>query len=319
MKNKRTLKQSLGLTLRGMAMGAADVIPGVSGGTIAFITGIYEELITSISNVNLEALRVLRKEGIKSFWNHVNGNFFVALLSGIAISILSLARVVTFLLDEYPVLLWAFFFGLVIASSQLVLKTVKEWNIKTIAVLLLGIGIAAYVSLTQVTASGGDLFYIFISGAIAICAMILPGISGAFILVLMGSYTIVIEGLKNMDRVLIIVFMAGCLVGILSFSRLLKYLFAKHKSIVLALLSGFLIGSLIKVWPWQNPIGDAPLVVHSNGKEDWMMVNVLPQNFQVNGELADPQMLFAVLLALTGYLLIIIMDRFSPKKAEDNE
>ncbi|WP_234369080.1 DUF368 domain-containing protein [Brumimicrobium mesophilum] len=307
-KKSRSLPQLSGITLRGMAMGAADVIPGVSGGTIAFITGIYEELIGSISNINLAAFRKLKNEGLSPFWKHVNGNFFVALLLGIAISVLSLARVVTYLLDEFPVLLWAFFFGLIVASAQLIMKTITKWDIKTVIGLILGTVIAAYISTVHVTASGGESWYIVLSGAIAICAMILPGISGSFILVLLGSYALVIEGLKNLDFTIIGLFCLGCLIGILSFSRLLKYLFENFKNLVLAILSGFLIGSLLKIWPWKNQIGDAPIVVHSDGKEDWMMANVMPDNF-----IGEPQILYVVLLALFGYLLVYLLDKFGNK------
>lgn len=307
-KQPRSLTQLAGISLRGIAMGAADVIPGVSGGTIAFITGIYEELIGSISNINLAAFKKLKNEGLASFWKHVNGNFFLALLFGIAVSVLSLARVVTYLLVEYPVLLWAFFFGLIVASAQLILKTVTKWEVKTVIGLILGTAIAAYISTVHVTASGGESWYIVLSGAIAICAMILPGISGSFILVLLGSYALIIEGLKNLDFTIIGLFCLGCLIGILSFSRLLKYLFENFKNLVLAILSGFLIGSLLKIWPWKNAMGDAPIVVHSDGREDWMMGNVLPGNF-----VGEPQVLYVVLLALFGYLLVYIMDKFGNK------
>lgn len=307
-KQPRSLSQLAGISLRGLAMGAADVIPGVSGGTIAFITGIYEELIGSISNINLAALKKLKNEGVSSFWKHVNGNFFVALILGIGISILSLARAVTYLLDEFPVLLWAFFFGLIVASAQLILKTVTKWDVKNVIGLILGTAIAAYISTIHVTASGGESWYIVLSGAIAICAMILPGISGAFILVLLGSYAMIIEGLKNLDFTIIGLFCLGCLIGILSFSRLLKYLFENYKNLVLAILSGFLIGSLLKIWPWKNAMGDAPIVVHSDGKEDWMMANVLPQNF-----IGEPQVLYVVILAIIGYLLVYLMDKFGSK------
>ena len=307
-KEPRTLSQLAGITLRGLGMGAADVIPGVSGGTIAFITGIYEELIGSISNINLAAFKTLKNEGISSFWKHINGNFFVALLLGIAISVLSLARVVTYFLVEYPVLLWAFFFGLIVASAQLILKTVTKWDFKTVIGLIIGTAVAAYISTVHVTASGGESWYIVLSGAIAICAMILPGISGSFILVLLGSYAIVIEGLKNLDLTIIGLFCLGCLVGILSFSRLLKYLFENFKNLVLAILSGFLIGSLLKIWPWKNEIGDAPIVIHSDGKEDWMMANVMPGNF-----VGESQILYVVLLALFGYSLVYLMDKFGNK------
>ncbi|RFC55358.1 DUF368 domain-containing protein [Brumimicrobium aurantiacum] len=289
-------------------MGAADVIPGVSGGTIAFITGIYEELITSISNINLAALKKLKDEGFSSFWNHVNGNFFVALILGIGVSVMSLAKVVTFFLVEYPVLLWAFFFGLIIASAQLILKTVSKWNVVNVIGLIVGTAVAGYISTVHVVASGGDLWYVVLSGAIAICAMILPGISGAFILVLLGSYGMIIEGLKNLDFTIIGLFCLGCLVGILSFSKLLKFLYENYKNLVLAVLSGFLIGSLLKIWPWKNPIGEEPIVVHSDGKEDWMMVNVLPENF-----IGDAQLTSVILLAVVGYLIVFLLDRFGNK------
>lgn len=308
----RTTKNWLGITLRGMGMGAADVVPGVSGGTIAFITGIYEELINSIANINFNAFKKLRKEGLKSFWLHINGNFFVALFLGIAISVFSLAKLVTFLLDEYPVLLWSFFFGLVLASAVIVLKTIQKWKPYTVFGLLLGTAIAAFISLLQTTADGASLSYIFLSGMIAICAMILPGISGAFILVLLGSYNVIITGIKELDFKIIATFGIGCVIGLLAFSKLLKFLFAHFKNFVLALLSGFLIGSLVKIWPWKNQVGEEPIVVHSDGKEDFMMENTLPLNFE-----GDNQLIGAILLFLLGLAIVLLMGRLAPK-AEEN-
>ena len=308
MKNRSTI-QYLGIMIRGMAMGAADVIPGVSGGTIAFITGIYEELIDSLSNINLKALKTLKNDGLKAFWSHVNGNFFVALFLGIGISVFSLAKLVTFLLENHPVLLWSFFFGLVLASGLLIMKTIPKWNVANIFAILLGTAIAGFISSIEVTASGGDSWYIILSGAIAICAMILPGISGAFILVLLGSYDIIINGIKDVNITTIGLFAVGCIVGLLSFSRLLKYLFEHFKSFVLALLSGFLFGSLWKIWPWKNETGNHPIVVHSDGKEDWMMTNVLPQNY-----IGDDQMLMAILIGILGLVVVILMGFVGPKE-----
>ncbi len=304
MQKSRSFLQLLGIALKGVAMGSADIIPGVSGGTIAFITGIYEELITSISNINLAALKKWKKEGFVSFWKHINGNFFVALIFGIGISILSLARLVTFLLATYPILLWAFFFGLIVASIPLVMRDIKKWKLLTVLGLIIGTAIATYISTVHTVANGGSLWYIFLCGAIAICAMILPGISGAFILVLMGAYTMVLTGLKELDFALIGVFALGCIIGILSFSHLLKYLFAHYKDFVLALLSGFLLGSLFKVWPWKNPILDGPFITHSDGTKEWMMQNVMPKDF-----IGDPQVLFAVLLSICGFLAVYLLDR----------
>lgn len=307
---KRNPIQYAMLTLKGMAMGAADVVPGVSGGTIAFISGIYEELITSINNINLDALRILKKDGVKVAWNHVNGTFFVFLLSGIGISILSLSKLVLYLLDEHPILIWSFFFGLVVASSWLVSKSVSKWNIGTIVSLVIGIVIAFFISSAQTVAAGASGWYIFLSGAIAICAMILPGISGSFILVLMGSYHIVLNALHDKDLALIALFASGCLIGLLSFARVLKFLFSKFKNITVALLTGFMIGSLYKVWPWKVNIGNAPVVIHSNGREDWMTANVMPNDY-----FGEPLIWQALACLLIGFLLIIILERFAPKEA----
>jgi putative membrane protein len=306
---KRNPIQYALLTLKGMAMGAADVVPGVSGGTIAFISGIYEELISSINNVNLEAIRVLKRDGVKAAWNHVNGTFLLFLLTGIAISILSLSKLVLYLLAEHPILIWSFFFGLVVASSWLVSKSVSKWNSGTIVSLIIGVIIAFFISSAQTVAAGASGWYIFLSGAIAICAMILPGISGSFILVLMGSYHIVLNALHDRDFALIGLFASGCLVGILSFARLLKFLFAKFKAITVALLTGFMIGSLYKVWPWKVNVGSGPIVVHSDGREDWMTTNVLPGNFE--GEALLWQ---AIICLLVGFLFIVVLERFAPKE-----
>src|SRR5690554_5715388 len=313
-KQPRSLTQLAGISLRGIAMGAADVVPGVSGGTIAFITGIYEELIGSISSINLEAFKKLKNEGLSAFWKYVNGNFFVALLLGVGISVLTLAGIVTYLLHELPILVWSFFFGLVIASTQLVLKTVTKWDFKTIIGLIIGTITAAYISTVHVVAAGGDLWYIFLSGAVAICAMVLPGISGAFILVLMGSYATVLGALKSLDFAIIGIFALGCLIGIVSFSHLLKYLFKHFKNFILAILSGFLIGSLLKIWPWKKNVGDAPVVVHSDGREDWMTVNVLPNDF-----IGEPQIFYAITLAVFGYLLIFVMEKFGNQSKKVDE
>lgn len=317
---KKTLLQYIGISLRGMGMGAADVVPGVSGGTIAFITGIYEELINSLTNINGKAFKKLTSEGIGSFWKHINGNFFLALFIGIAISVFSLAKLVSFLLEDYPVLLWSFFFGLVLASAWLVLRTITKWNGSSIIGLLIGIVVAGFISLLQTTSDGASLGYVFISGAIAICAMILPGISGAFILVLLGSYNVIIDGIKELNLSVVAVFGAGCVIGLLAFSRLLKYLFTHFKNFVLALLSGFLIGSLIKIWPWKNRVGDEPIVVHSDGKEDYMMTNVFPSDFicesKIDEIICGAQLGGALVMFLLGLTIILVMGIIAPKKGE---
>lgn len=307
---KRTLAQKGLLTLKGMAMGAADVVPGVSGGTIAFITGIYEELISSINNINLDAFKLLKKEGLKAFWNHINGTFFMFLFAGIVISVATLAKVVLHFLETEPVLIWSFFFGLIIASSILVGKTIVKWTIPVITWFAIGTIIAMYISSIETTVSNDAGWYIFLSGCIAICAMILPGISGSFILVLMGSYHLVLNAIKEKEIFTLLLFLSGCLVGILSFARLLKILFTKFKELTVALLTGFMIGSLYKVWPWKIKVGDAPLVIHSDGREDWMMTNVLPSGFD-----GDPKLVMAIVCAVFGLALVLVLERIGTKKA----
>lgn len=306
---KRTLIQNLLLTLKGMGMGAADVVPGVSGGTIAFISGIYEELIDSLNNFNMKALVVWRKEGTPALWQHLNGTFFLFLFGGIGISIFALSGIVTHLLKTHPVLLWSFFFGLIIASVWMVGKSVKKWSLGTVVSLIIGIAIAFWISSIQTTASVDAKWYIVLSGAIAICAMILPGISGSFILILMGSYHIVYGAISDLDITIISLFAIGCIIGLLSFARVLKFLFTRFKDITITLLTGFMVGALYKVWPWKIKIGDEPLVVHSDGREDWMMQNVLPERFD-----GDAQMWLAIGCAAGGFLLIFILERFAPKE-----
>ncbi|MBU2020046.1 MAG: DUF368 domain-containing protein [Bacteroidetes bacterium] len=305
----RSTKDKMLLSLKGIAMGAADVVPGVSGGTIAFITGIYEELISSINTINLSALTTLRKEGFAAFWKQINGTFFMFLLGGVFVSIISLAKLVLYLLENFPIQIWSFFFGLIIASTILVGKTIQQWNWKTISFFLIGTIVAFYISSIQTVAHSDANWYIFMSGAIAICAMILPGISGSFILVLLGSYHVVLNALKEKDLFLIALFGSGCVIGILSFSRLLKFLFSRFKEITIALLTGFMLGSLYKVWPWKMKTGDAPLVVHSDGREDWMMQNVWPANFE-----GEQYLITAIALALVGLLFVLVLERFAPKE-----
>ena len=215
------------LSVKGVAMGAADVVPGVSGGTIAFITGIYEELIESLNNINLGAVKILFKDGVKAFWKHVNGTFFLFLFGGIAVSLFSLAKGVKYLLENHGVLLWSFFFGLIIASVWLIGKTIKKWTPGVIMSLLIGTGIAFYISTIQTVTQGSESWYIVLSGAIAICAMILPGISGSFILVLLGAYHLVLGALEEMDITVLGLFAIGCVIGLMTFARVLKFLFSR--------------------------------------------------------------------------------------------
>ena len=300
----RTTKEYLSLSLKGMAMGAADIIPGVSGGTIAFISGIYEELIETINNVNFEAIKKLKNNGIKSFWTHINGNFLIALLTGIAISIMSLAKVITHLLETHSQLLWGFFFGLIVASVYIVGKQVNKWDINNIIFLIIGSSIAFYITILNPMQNPDALWFVFLSGSIAICAMILPGISGSFILLLLGSYEFILVAIKDFKLDVITIFGVGCITGLLAFSKLLNWLFKKYHDITIALLTGFLIGSLNKIWPWKETIQTR---INSHGEiVPFIQSNVLPSNFE-----GDSNIIEVILLSLIGLVLIYLLERFS--------
>ena len=294
---ERRIKDYAVLTLKGMAMGAADVVPGVSGGTIAFIAGIYDELINSIKSINMHSLKLLFTGNLAGFWKAVNGNFLFALLLGIAISVFSLAKLITYLLVNEPVLVWSFFFGLVLASTWFVSKDIKGWNWKTVAGFVVGAAVAYYITVATPAETSTNLMFIFLCGAIAICAMILPGISGSFIL---GKYFYAMEAVKTLDLVVLGVFAFGAALGITSFSRVLSYALRNFRNITLSVLSGFMLGSLNKVWPWKEV---EKLV--SDGHEVMIEHNVAP-----NTEVAE-----AVVLMLIGFILVYVLEKISAKKA----
>jgi putative membrane protein len=303
---KRNFVDYFILVFKGMAMGAADVVPGVSGGTIAFISGVYEELIATLNSINLNSLKTLKLQGLSATWKKINGNFLLALFGGILLSILSLSKLVAWLLHEEPVLLWAFFFGLVLASIIFVLKKINQWNSAVFLGLILG-GVFAY-QLTQLNALGNSdsNWYLFLSGAIAICAMILPGISGAFILVILGSYANVLQALNDKDIAKITIFMTGALIGILSFSRLLKWLFKRFKNMTLAVLTGFMIGSLSKIWPWKKTLS-------FRENSDGISVPLKEQCIAPFSFDGDPQILSAIGLMLFGFLMIFFLEKIGAK------
>lgn len=242
------------LILKGCAMGAADVVPGVSGGTIAFITGIYEELIESIKSINLQAVKMLASFRFKAFWKHINGNFLFSVLLGIGISIFSLAKLMTWLLENHPIYIWSFFFGLIIASSVLVAKEIRNWNIGTVCALIIGAIVAYVITIMSPSETPNTWWFIILSGAIAICAMILPGISGAFILLLMGKYAYILTAVSTLNIGVILLFAIGAIAGITSFSHLLSWLMKNYHTATVATLTGFMVGSLNKVWPWKRTI-----------------------------------------------------------------
>lgn len=282
-------------------MGAADIVPGVSGGTIALITGIYEELISSIKNINSKLFKILLKNGIKEFWSALNGNFLLVLLTGIFTSVILLAQVIVFLLVNHEFKLWGFFFGLIIASAFLILKDIQSHNIKSILLMLFGILIAATISLSSTTSFPNSDIFIFITGSIAITAMILPGISGSFILLLLSKYEFIINAIKDFDIRVILVFGLGCICGLLIFSRFLHFLFQNYKDNLLSVLSGFLIGSLIKIWPFRMVIETR---IDSDGIEEAMITQpVIPTSQDIES------ILMFLLFSIFGYLLITLIQK----------
>ena len=300
--------QTLTTFFKGMAMGAADIVPGVSGGTIAFITGIYDRLLGAINCINFSVLKTLKNEGLGAAWKQIDGTFLLALFLGMVTSIVLLSAPITYLLQNHPVLIWSFFFGLVLASIWLVGKQIKSYNISNTILFLAGAVLAYWITTLDVLQGSDNLIYIFFSATIAICAMILPGVSGAFILLVLGVYQIVINAIHDRDIKMLAVFGLGCAVGLLSFSRLLKWLLNNKRTQTLAVLTGFLLGSLNKIWPWKNKMGSAPIHIHSDGREEWLLQPVLPSNFE-----GDNQFIYALLLFFIGVALILVMSRFEKK------
>lgn len=308
------------ITLKGIAMGAADVVPGVSGGTIAFISGIYQELIDSINKIDFSVLKGVKQNGLKATWAAINGNFLLALLLGIAISILTFSKIITHLLKSQPILVWSFFFGLVLASILFIWKEITKWSVKAILALLIGIVISYYITIARPAESPESYPYLFLSGFLAIIAMILPGVSGAFILLLIGSYQTVIgtinqfrEGISSMSFEIIgqamlklMTFALGAIIGLKLFSKVLTWMFSHHKNTTLALLIGFMIGSLNKIWPWKEVLETR---VNSHGETiPFIEKSILPHYFNGN-----PQILTAIIMLVCGFMLIFGLEKIANK------
>ena len=309
------------ILLKGMAMGAADVVPGVSGGTIAFISGIYEELIETIDRLDFGVITVWKKEGFKKMFSQYNLGFLMSLFLGVFISIISLANLISYLLENHPVLVWSFFFGLVVASIIYIGKQIQHWNPQVIITTIVGIAIAYYITIATPAQAPDALYFFFLSGCIAIIAMILPGVSGSFILVLLGSYGIVlaaltdfIEGVTsgNWDVVKtsflkVFLFIIGCIVGLKLFSKALKWMFSNKKELTLAVLTGFMIGSLNKIWPWKNILSTR---IDRHGEEVPLLEkSVLPASFE-----GEPLVMYAIIFAIIGFLAIFLLERLAVRK-----
>lgn len=302
----RTTKDYLLLYTKGLCMGTADVIPGVSGGTVAFITGIYEELLNSIKSIDKEALQLLLRLKIVDFWKKVNGPFLICVLGGIVTSLVSLARLMTYLLDHHPIQIWSFFFGLILISSPLILRDIQKWNIITVLSFIVGIIGAYLITVLSPTETPTNLPFIFFCGAFAICAMILPGISGAFMLLLIGKYEYMITALIEMNIPVIIVFVLGCFFGLLGFSRFLSWILNHYRFPTLAMLAGFMIGSLNKVWPWKEVtlfrINHEGIRVPAFDRSIWPWDYLEKTN-------QDPLLFNAILFAAIGIFLVVAIEK----------
>ena len=291
----------LTVAFKGACMGAADVIPGVSGGTIAFLMGIYQQLLDSIKSINLHNIKLLLRGKVGEFWKAINGWFLVSLGAGILFSIFSLARMMKYLLEYHPIPLWSFFFGLILASAIYILKGLDKWSLQNIISLLVGVAIAAFICIASPAQTPDALWFVFISGAIAICAMILPGISGSFILLLLGKYAFIMGAVTELNIPVLLVFAAGAGIGIVCFSHFLSWLLNKFYMLTIALLSGFMVGSLLKVWPWKVA-----------GAAEGFDYPALPGAFDVATG-SDPQLLYSIIFAVIGFAVVFAIEYFASR------
>lgn len=298
---------SAGIFLRGLLMGAADIVPGVSGGTVAFITGIYDQLLDSIRSFDLEFLARLSRLDIAGAWQHINGRFLFALLLGIATSIFSLAQIVSWVLEHHPVPLWAFFFGLILASALVLLGEVDRWSLPKVMCLLCAGAVALFIALAPVISVEMGVAGVFLAGFLAVCAMILPGISGSFILVLLGMYSTTLVALKSLDLMFILVFVVGAGCGLLCFSRLLHWLLHRFHQGTMAVLTGFLFGSLMVVWPWKRVL---EWVEGSDGQlKPAQQFPVSPLDYQIyTGQ--EPQLWFCLSLMIAGFAIVWLIHAY---------
>ena len=291
--------------LKGMAMGAADIVPGVSGGSIALIAGIYQELLSSINSFSLQNFKLLTTGEFKKFFKVVNGSFLLSLFLGILTSIFMLSSLITYLMSDHPIPLWSFFTGLILVSAFLILKDIKRWHFGVVLAVLIGTGKAWWVTNLPPTTTPDAMWFTFVSGAIAICAMILPGISGSFILLILGQYESILRAVSERNFLKLFVFAAGCVVGLLSFSRVVSWLLRKYHSATIGLLSGFMLGSVNELWPWK--IITAWRTSSSGEKKPFLTENILPGSYldQVGEE---PQILSAVLAFFFGIGLVLFIE-----------
>lgn len=293
-------REGIIIFFKGIGMGAANVVPGVSGGTIALITGIFERLIDAIKSFNMKALKLLLNFRIKDFISHIDFWFLVSLFLGVGVAIISVAKLFEFMFDNYPIYIWAFFFGLVLASVYFVGKQISKWNFATILCFIIGTAVAVTISILNPASENSTVFYLFLCGVIAACSMILPGLSGSFVLILLGNYQLVmIDAVINMDIAILSPVVVGALVGILGFSYLLSWVFKKYRNQTIGLLTGFVLGSVMILWPWKNQLlakfGEKSKLI---GYE-WFLPDINREFF------------IACAIIILGILTIALMEKFA--------
>ena len=311
MKNYQQIKTYTSIVIKGFAMGAANVIPGVSGGTIALITGIFERLINAIKSFNGTAIKLLFKGKIKELIKYVDLYFLIAVFSGAVASVVTVAKVLEFLFRNYPVFVWAFFFGLILASVYYVGRTIKKWNTGVIISFVIGTAIAIAITMLSPATQNDSFIYLILCGVVAICSMILPGLSGSFILILMGNYELVIQAVNNADLQILIPVMIGAIGGLIVFSHLLSWIYKKYKDQTISTLTGFILGSLSVLWPWQNEIylvDTAGEYILKNGdKISQGSTNYIPETF-------NTEVIIAILLMIFGFITISLIEKIASKE-----
>ena len=296
------------LFLKGMGMGSADIVPGVSGGSIALVTKIYEELLASINSFDLTALKLLTKLDIVAFWKHVNASFLLTLFLGILTSIFAFSKAITFFIEKYPIPLWSFFCGLILISAIIILRDIKRWNIIAILMFPAGVVIAYFITELPMISSPNNIWFTFISGAIAICAMILPGISGSFLLLILGKYEYILNAVNEKDFAVLAVFALGCITGLLLFSRVISWFLKNYHAITLSFLSGFMIGSINKIWPWKKILSYR--MSSSGTQKPFLTENILPHVYlSETGQ--EPAFLIAIMAFLIGVILVVGLERIA--------
>lgn len=291
-------------------MGVADVIPGLSGGSVAFITGIYSEMVRSLRAIDREAFELIAKKRYQDFWNKINGTFLVVLFSGIITSLFTLARLVTYLQTKFPILVWSFVFGLVLISALLVLRDIKKWNIGIVAAFICGALVSFGITLLSPTQTPASIWFVFLTGMLSVCALLIPGLSGAFILLLLGKYQYMVNALISFNFLVIIVFLGGCVAGLIGFSRFLTWTLDNYHNATLALLTGFMLGALNKVWPWRQIL---EYVTNSKGEQvPAFDRSILPWNYFVTTG-KDPQVFQAILMMAISVFIVVLFVKIAAR------